>query len=156
MSAEPDRPNWVERRYHREQALTAQAADVWDAVRKRLQDACDSFKFRFLKDGGLEANPENRHRISIVRTFPATANSKSQQHQVIVNYSSEKFTINVVRDSGSQLFHIEANENQAYITNGQTILDPDEVSRMILEPLLFARPVVNLFANMPKPAAPKL
>jgi|SRR5215469_17810678 len=150
MSAEPTPVNWVERRFRKGQVLAAQAADVWDAVRKQIQDACDTFKVRFLKEGGLEAKMENGHRISIVRTFQATADSRNQRFQVIVDYSSETFVINVARDGGSQEFRIDANESNAYITDGDGTLGPDEVSRRILEPLLFPTHPINPFARIPR------
>ncbi len=139
--------NWVERRARRESTLSKQSLDVFEGLRKAIQDACDSFNAHYVDRGmtGATVEPENGKRIRISHTTPPDRITTIQavRRSVLVVFDDQALTITsteVGSDAASQVFRIEADQQRAFAMAGTTEVTADSMSQKILEPILFPNP----------------
>jgi hypothetical protein len=127
--------NWIESRAAKEIVLQKQAPELWNAVRSALQDACDGFNEHYAFDTNqpeVSCKPENGRRILI--TIKRRERDREFSEEMIVRFSEESYSI----EYNSSRLNLSSDDTQAFVVqhDGQR-LDPDAVSRCILEPFFF-------------------
>jgi hypothetical protein len=135
--------NWVERRAKREGVLDGKAEELWDQIRAALQDACDSYNEHYGYDPNkpkVSCRLENSRRALITRTRPVDHMTRFREERIriIVEFDKEGPTVTATRDTTSpQNFTISSDESEVFVMIARERISPDELSRRILEPLLF-------------------
>jgi hypothetical protein len=135
--------NWVQRRAVKERVLDTGAIGVWNEVRSALQDACESYNEHYSPNPNrveVECQLENGNRIRITRTLPGgPPHFQPIITQALVEFDSKIPSIRSTREesSASREFRISSDETFSYVVDGDARMAPDEVSRLILEPILF-------------------
>jgi len=131
--------NWVERRAAREAALKKHSADVWHSIRSALQDACGSFRKHYADEGILEDKLENGNRLHIslrLERNPAKGRYQEARKDVLISFNEDKAIIEYITDESTRTVEISSDETSAFLKEQ---ISPDELSRRILEPVLFGR-----------------
>lgn len=138
--------NWVERRARDEKILDEQAREVWSQVRSAVEDVCRSFAEHYEREGRREVlcEMENVNRLRIGRTLLADK-VKEFAYTVmtaVVEFDARTRCVGVVWDTGSAKFAMLSDREGAYVylIEKDERLSADEVSKRILEPLLFPEP----------------
>jgi hypothetical protein len=138
--------NWVERHARRENVLRTQAGELWNDIRRAIQDACDSFN-RLYPEGNHQLVKyvlENGHRIVVSRTIPPQYPPAQgpQTLRVVVDYNARAASVDVAYDSphGNQTFKITCDDNgKVSIQDGSKAgITADRVSELALKVLFFA------------------
>lgn len=136
MGTNPSSSNWIEKAALQRRRLAAEGGLLWESVRSAVQDSCDSFRQYYQIDGttDLTNRVENGFRF-IVSQFTQMGASRTT---VIVYYKSDTQVITWPTDNGPEYVSIRADENSVFLADKEgKKLTPDDVSRLILEPLLF-------------------
>jgi hypothetical protein len=125
--------NWVTRRASQEQNVASSAPVFWSAVSSALRDACDAYRKHY--ETGVELIPENGSRILIVK---ASAEGYTKETITVV-FKADRHEIEVTRREDTLSFQVTADETSAFALERPDgpKLSPDDVSRKILEPVLF-------------------
>jgi hypothetical protein len=125
--------NWVKRRASQERTVASSAPVFWSGVFCALRDACDSCREHYGTD--VEPIQENGSRILIVKTAAAGYVKAT----VTVVFKADRPEIEVTRTEDTLTFQVTADETSAFALErpGGPKLSPDDVSRKILEPVLF-------------------
>jgi hypothetical protein len=132
--------NWIERRYAIEYCLAKDKGEVWNSVRSALQDACESFNKHYASRGELTIQLENGFRIRI--SFPSADLLDQLEHPVdsiIVVFNPKIPAIDWAFADGSHSIVISSDEHEAFLVEDGKRLTPDDLSRKILEPLVFGK-----------------
>jgi hypothetical protein len=157
--AEQRKPNWVERRAHREGLLKG-ADDVWNQVRAAIQDACDSFNEHYPAQAPVQYEQENGSRLCITRTIPANDDLTFGATKVRVSVTFTAAKITAVYSDRSSTYRITADDESAFVidrratgtltehlhqrqkgrSDGYRRMSPDDVSEAILKSILFPLP----------------
>jgi hypothetical protein len=152
------KPNWVDRRAHRDILLKG-AGDVWNQVCAAIQDACDSFNRHYPAQAPVQCEQENGSRLCITRTTPPRADlTGATKVQVFVTFTTVKIT--AVYNDRSSTYTITADDESVFVADrratamltehlnqrqngrpdGSRRMSPDEVSEAILKSILFPPP----------------
>ena len=125
--------NWVKRRASQERTVASSAPVFWSAVYSALRDACDAYREHYGTD--VELIPENGSRVLIVKTAAAGY----VKARVTVVFNADRLEIEVARAEDTLTFQVAADETSAFALERPDgpKLSPDDVSRKILEPVLF-------------------
>lgn len=125
--------NWVKRRAAQERTVALSAPAYWSAVSSALRDSCDAYRENYGTDVAL--TPENGSRILIVKT----AAEGYIKQTVTVVFKAAVSEIEVTRSEDTLTFQVTADETSAFALERPDgpKLSPDDVSRIILEPVLF-------------------
>jgi hypothetical protein len=126
--------NWVEKRARTEAMLDNGAPAIWDQVRSAIQDACASFTQYYeanFPQSSLTCELENGKRVKVSRVID------HGRLQRIVAFDEQEPSIKVSSDKSTSTYKIEADEQAAYVTHQGSRIDADELSKLVLEPLLF-------------------
>ena len=142
---EPPNPprNWVERRAAREAILDRCSKDAWNDMRAAIQDACETYNENYAlnQEQRVVCILENGKRVRIRKTVAISGADFTAKRPVdiVVSFDEETPSIIVTGDGPvpSNTFSIVSNETSVQIGSREHPIDPDEVSRRILEPLLF-------------------
>lgn len=139
-----ERKNWVSRRIAVEKSLLNNSRCVWNEVRSALQDACSSYSDYYCAGRGKELTSalENGSRIRIDLPNPVTIVGpsmalESKAMSIVVAFNHKLPAVEWADDNGSHSVMIAADEKEAFLFDGEKRLSPDELSRIILEHLLF-------------------
>lgn len=125
--------NWIKRRAAQEQTVASGAPVFWNAVCSALWDACDTYRQEYGTD--VELIPENGSRLLIVKTAP----EHYVKATITVVFKADRREIEVTRTEDTLTFQVAADETSAFALERPDgpKLSPDDVSRKILEPVLF-------------------
>jgi hypothetical protein len=136
--------NWVERRVAREQSLSNDKGTVWKEVRSAVDDACTSYRNHYgtrepyVNDASLDGL---QIRIQLPRQLlkgrPTATGGGAVISDITVSFNSQTPAIEWADHRGGHELTISSDENNAFVVEGATRLSADEVSRRILEPVLF-------------------
>jgi hypothetical protein len=139
----PQHLNWVERRAQGQRLLHARAPEMWNRIRGAIQDACESFN-RIYAPKKVSCDLENGQRVRIHRTLPPV-NSFEQPEQIeaVVIFAKADHAVSVTFQSGSKTFFMDTDSEMVFIGADRAAetkkLTPDEISQVILEPILFPK-----------------
>jgi len=117
--------------------------DAWNDTRAAIQDACSSYNENYAlnQEQRVECIPENGKRIRIRKTVAITGAgfSGTRPVDIVVSFDEEVPSIIVAGEGpvASNNFPIFSDETSVQIASRDRPVDPDELSRRILEPLLF-------------------
>ena len=139
--------NWVQRRAKRAEVLATDSARVWNEVRSALLAACADFNKLYCSPDQpeVETVSEEAHRIAITKR--AFANNRDTfatlESKANVNFHPADYAIRIgtqIPSGGARarLFQIASDESHAYLMDGERAINVDELSRSVLEPMLFA------------------
>lgn len=136
--------NWVQRKA---MGLRVHGPNLWNEIRGALRDACGDFNARYCDPNKPEVrfSLENGSRIIVVRTIFAdgkTTFSDIKGGEVHVDFNSDDYVIKTLSTkstgrSRSYSYQIASDEHHAYIKDKKDVITVDELSRRILEPVLF-------------------
>ena len=139
--------DWVERRALRQQNLSTQAADVWQAAIVAVENSCNSFRKYYATRAQVLVKPQNGHRLLVNITLenapPGSSSPTKIKRLVAISFAEAETppTITVTVDNGpAKTFQIEADEQHCYICFEKKEVSPDEFSRLALEDALFKEP----------------
>src|ERR1039457_2986651 len=132
--------NWVERRFVIEALQAKRAPELWQEVRSALQDACDSFNERYgSATDQVECALENCRRVRITRKL-LEDHSRNRHSKIVttivVSFDENSQKITAAQNSAN-IFSISSDGISVFITRKDKRLEPDEVSKEILESFLF-------------------
>jgi hypothetical protein len=140
---ETKQPNWVDRRALCERVLESKSGEVWEGLRAAIQDACQSYSDNYPPNVAahvVSCKLENGRRIHVGRTTYDEQTGTNSKFTALVEFDPKTFSIAVTRDSGTaQGFRVSGDENRAFLMQGDKHMTADEVSRVILEPILFPK-----------------
>jgi hypothetical protein len=134
--------NWVEHRARCDQYL-GNSQEVWSQVRSAVQEACKSYARHYGHAGvyELQCSMEQDNWMVIERTLPPDKIFRSgiERRRVLVTFSDELLTIEVACNFVGQntKLYISSDEDGAFVVMEGIRLSSEEVSRRILEGLLF-------------------
>lgn len=126
--------NWVERRYAREQHLS-DLGRLWNDVCTALSSAIRSFNKLYRQDKvpvEINRGADNGHFQVVI---PNEAGSPTIH--IDINVNGRKIHAQYSNGLSNRSFQLDANHESAYIKYIDDRCDVDEVSRMILERVLF-------------------
>jgi cobalamin biosynthesis Mg chelatase CobN len=134
--------NWVERQAFRDRILETEAPKVWSAVRSALEDACKSYNEYYGHDPNTQevtCHLENGSRVVVVRNRAINTDGGIilRNEEVVISFEKATEEIKVARKDKAEKFTISSNETSAFVAHGEKVIDADEISRLILWPLLF-------------------
>jgi hypothetical protein len=158
--AEERKPNWVDRRAHRESLLKG-ADSVWNQVRAAIEDACESFNKHYPAQAPVQCEQENENRLYITRTVPDDRDltfGATRVRVLVITFTSPKIT--AVYEDRSSTYTITADDESAFVidrraarslserlhqrqperSDGDGRMSPDDVSEAMLKSILFPMP----------------
>lgn len=134
--------NWIEKKWKIEQSFPKQAPPLWDKLRGHIQDACDSYNAHYAsEDGRVKCEMENGRRVKVQRMLRCAAGLGYHDELVTALISFAQDRVSVAGDPPiePQEFLISSDGEAAFFGRPDHTLDTDEISRRILEPLLFPK-----------------
>lgn len=134
--------NWIEKRWSREQHLSKDAPEIWQAVTVAVENSCTSFMQHYSALSGVTFKQQNGHRILVTVTrkyVPTGISSYQSEVPVQLIYEQGENQINVVigYNKNPKKFEIKSDEEHAFIFYGGKEISPDELSRLVLEDIFF-------------------
>ena len=136
--------NWVERRLVRENALNTGGPEIWNKLRSSMQDACETYNNHcsHAPNRQVKYELENCKRFRVKKTIRTIHSSSSHRDDcffVIASFESAPPHIDVTGEGPvqSSAIPICSNEETVFFGSLEKPTDVEEISRRILEPLLF-------------------
>ena len=135
--------NWVQKRAQRESILASKSSGVWDLIRAALQDAVESYNEHYSNPSKPEATCklENGKRVLITRAFYSMEGGSPLEKslKILVEFDEQRPCIKFVQESFSGEFGLSSDDREAFVHDRGERIEPDEVSRRMLEPIFFRR-----------------
>jgi len=137
--------NFVEHRKDRERNL-AKACDLWEDVRTKIEECCNSFNQHYRVIGDVECVPVNGHSIKITVTFTGGTNPPPvgviyPKRTVRITFSETKPSIHVTVDANPvRAFLIDADDSHCFILQGASEIDIEKFAALALEDAFFNVP----------------
>jgi hypothetical protein len=125
--------NWVERRAARERHLR-DSGSVWVDVYTAIVSAVESFNQHYRTDQSKVELGDTEKNSHIQVLIPPASGAVVR---IDVNLAERKIQARYSNGRDTQNFQIDADHESPYVKCRDTRCTPDEVSRLILEPLFF-------------------
>lgn len=136
--------NWVEKKSACERALADGAPDLWNKIRSAIQDSCESYNTLYgsVMENRATCELENGKRVRIekqIRTINSPSSHRDDVMRIVVAFHADPPRVSVAGDGPvkSRDYPISSNETTAFIGSVERPFEPDELSKQIMEPLLF-------------------
>jgi hypothetical protein len=129
--------NWIERRAKRESNLKDGVPRIWEEVKTALADACESYNKLYGAGGATSVVSE-----STAEQFIASLAKTGKTIFINLAQNSKGTGITVKPEEESappRTFAIRSDEDSVFIVTGDKQIGADELSQLILEPLLFPK-----------------
>jgi hypothetical protein len=146
--------NWVERKKQASQQLSSRSESLWHEVKAAIEDASRSFNELYSKelDRKSSIEPTNDHRVRI----SVQGGGLPRTRTVDVEFDRDDKTLKANSHENREIttFMMTADFESAFIIqeDSDERISPDEISRRILEPILFGENTGSAYRTRGLPA----